>query len=897
MAEIGLNLKLDGAATFTQQMKQAKDATKLLDEELKNIKNDANATNFDKASQSSTVLKDKLNILKQQQQALTQEIQKATEKYGENDSRVLKLKTQLEQLNGTIAATEAELAGTNGFAALGQNLEAIGGKLTAIGDGMSQMGTKLMPLTLALTGLGAKGVTAFAEVDKTMSLTNATMGNGAEQAELLSKAMKDAAANSTFGMNDAATATLNFARAGLTAEQAASALAPAMNLAAGEGGDLDTVSAGLTATINGFADSFDNASKYADVFAAACNNSALDVNSLSNSMSTAAPIFSAAGYSVKDAALYMGVMANAGISADVAANSLKTGMARLVSPAKEGSEAMERLGISVTNADGSMKDTITIQNELHDAFAGLSESEQIAAASAIFGKNQMSNWLALINTAPSDVHKLNYELINCAGTTDEMSEAMMTGFGGSMEKLKSSIDVAVTSLGEALAPTISLVADKIQSLVDWFNSLDSSQQQQIAQIGMLVAAIGPALVIGGKLISGIGNITSGIGGLLTKLGPMLAGAGAVAPVVIAIVAAIGLLVAGFVTLYKSNDDFREKVNNVWEHVKEFISQTAEKLKEIFSKFAELVNAIWDKWGDQIMTVVETVFSVISTVIETTLNVIMTIIDTILAAINGDWDTVFNNLKNIVETILTAIVTVIETLLTASFELIGQILTSIKTKWEEIWNNIKAFASTVWNNIKQTISQAISAVKEKVSEILTNIVTFWSNKWNEAKNLVSNVWSGISGTITTLMTKIKTGITDGFKEIINSAKNWAVDMMDNFIKGIQEKIQAVKNAINQVTSTIKANLHFSEPDKGNLKDFNSWAPDMMSQYAQAIENGRYLVQHAISDVTADVAMLENPIDAAEIYGAVQSGASNANISLSIGDREFGRALKDLGVQFV
>ena len=78
-----------------------------------------------------------------------------------------------------------------------------------------------------------------------MQLTNATMGNTEEQAKLLNDAMKDAAANSTFGMNDAATATLNFARAGLTAEQAAAALAPAMNLAAGEGGNLDTVSGGL----------------------------------------------------------------------------------------------------------------------------------------------------------------------------------------------------------------------------------------------------------------------------------------------------------------------------------------------------------------------------------------------------------------------------------------------------------------------------------------------------------------------------------------------------------------------------------------------------------------------------------------------------------------------------
>ena len=145
-----------------------------------------------------------------------------------------------------------------------------------------------------------------------------------------------AASNSTFGMSDAAQAVLNFARAGLDAQQAAAALTPAMNLAAGEGGDLATVSAGLMATMNAFKAPADQASRYADVFANACNNSALDVNSLSTAMSVAAPIFQTGGLTVSDAALAMGVMANNGTDANVAANALKSGLARLASPAKEG---------------------------------------------------------------------------------------------------------------------------------------------------------------------------------------------------------------------------------------------------------------------------------------------------------------------------------------------------------------------------------------------------------------------------------------------------------------------------------------------------------------------------------------------------------------------------------
>ena len=251
---------------------------------------------------------------------------------------------QWDALQREIAETEQKLKSLNQemdrFGSVSaQKVAAAGEKVQKVGQDLESAGRAIMPASVAMIGFGTVAASKYADVDRTMTLTNQTMGNTTEQAEMLDRAMADAAANSTFGMSDAANATLNFARAGLTAEQAAAALAPAMNLAAGEGGSLDTVSAGLVATINGFGDSFGNAGHYADVFAAACNNSALDVDSLSGAMSVAAPIFSAAGYSVNDAALYMGIMANNGIEADKAANSLKTGIARLVSPAKEGAEA------------------------------------------------------------------------------------------------------------------------------------------------------------------------------------------------------------------------------------------------------------------------------------------------------------------------------------------------------------------------------------------------------------------------------------------------------------------------------------------------------------------------------------------------------------------------------
>lgn len=601
----GITIEINGDTTKLETaLKRVDRSTKALDRELRKIDK---ALKFNPSS---------VALWEEKQKALTKQVDETTKRLNYlkkaqdqmDADEVDKTSDEYRALQQEIALTEAEQKrlekelrkiGNVKLHALGEQFKQVGKKMTEVGKELS------MKVTAPLVAVGAVGAKKFAEVDKTMQLTNSTMNNTAQEAEMLNQAMKEAAASSTYGMSDAATATLNFARAGLTAEQAASALAPAMALAAGEGGELDTVSAGLVATINGFHGSFDDASTYADVFANACNNSALDVNSLSEAMSVAAPVFSAAGYSVNDAALYMGVMANNGIEADKAANSLKTGMARLISPSKEATTWMDKLGISMTNSDGTMKDTVQIQGELNKAFSTLSESEQIAAASAIFGKNQMAPWLALINTAPAEVDKLSVALEK-EGTAMEMQEAMMSGFGGSLEKLKSGIDVAATSLGEALAPVILKVANGIQKLVDWFNNLSPTAQRIIAVVGVIVAAIGPLLVIFGTLASSIGSIISLVGTIAPLLGGVGTAVGALASgALLPIIGIIGSVIAIGVLLYKNWDtikakaiafknavlntftDFKNKVTSTFNSIKTAIitpiQSAIDKVKSIIQK--------------------------------------------------------------------------------------------------------------------------------------------------------------------------------------------------------------------------------------------------------------------------------------------------------------------------
>lgn len=284
-----------------------------------------------------------------------------------------------------------------------------------------------------------------------MSKVGAVSGASSKEMEQLSAKAKQMGATTKFSATEAAEAMNYMAMAGWKTEDMLQGVEGIMYLAAASGEELATTSDIVTDALTAFGKSAEESGRLADIMAAASSNANTNVSMMGETFKYAAPVAGALGASMEDTAVAVGLMANSGIKASQAGTALRTGLSNLAKPTKQMKEWMDKYNISlIENEDGSVNLRETMV-QLREKMGQLSETEQAAAASAIFGKNAMSGWMAIINSSDEDFNKLADAIDNSDGAAKEMMETMGDNLQGKIKLLEASLE----GLGIALYDKIS----------------------------------------------------------------------------------------------------------------------------------------------------------------------------------------------------------------------------------------------------------------------------------------------------------------------------------------------------------------------------------------------------------------------------------------------------------
>lgn len=516
------------------------------------------------------------------------------------------------------------------------------------------------------------------------------------------------------------------------------------------------------------------------------------------------------------------------VSVDDIVGSMKKMKKNMDSDSKDVQATWDRLGVSVRDATtGEMRPAIDVFYDTIGALSQVSnETERDQLAMDLFGKSADS-LAGVIDDGGAALQQygqqaqdmgliLSGDTLNSINSVNDKIDETKAAFSATMMEVGAKV-------AENLAPTVEQVTALIGQVLEKIREVDPNILQVIMVIGLVVAAIAPLLIIIGTVINSVGTIVLHIGKLAGFIsGTLIPAITAIGAPVLAIIAVITAVIATLVLLYQHNEDFRNKVNDIWQQVQQVITMVIQVIQAAIQKFISIVQAAWQRWGSTILNVAQSIWTAIYTAISVAINLVKDVLNIVMAAINGDWTGVWEGIKKFVDDLWNGIKEIVSAGIEAAKTTIDTVMNGIKGIWEDIWGNIKAKVEEIWGNIKSTVENMLETIKSNVDSIKETITT----KIGEA--------------------------VDFIKGLPEQALTWGRDLISNFVDGIREKIHAVTDIVSDVADAVSDFIGFSEPDKGPLSRFHTFAPDMMKLYAQGIRDNMHLVTDEMNNLAGAMA---------------------------------------------
>ncbi|EAG8559508.1 phage tail tape measure protein [Listeria monocytogenes] len=455
---------------------------------------------------------------------------KKGQKASDNIDKINKKNINVKGLDSSIVKVEQ----------FGNMLEKSGQKLTKAGTAMT------VGFTAPIVAGMVKSTKAYLDFDNEVTEVNSLLREsnesakefGARYTQVFDYAQK---ASVKYGVASEQTmlGMKEMVKKGYDINQTMASMPAIFNAARASGDEFETVMSVTTSTLEQFGmiskdtnKQMEYTNKVADVLTYVADKTAAGFSDMGTAMNYVGPISHSLGYSLTDTAAAVGLLSNRGIEGQKAGTGLRGMLTSLLKPSKSAAEAMASVGLTIEDNNGNMKTLPTLLDDINDKTKKMTKTQKNSFLTMIFGREPLSAVNTLLEAGGDSLRKYSKGADEANGYTKQVADNMRKASKFGVDQFKASLEVLEQNVGQKLMPALTPIIEWANKMIDKFNDLSGAQQQSIIKWAGILAATGPVLMIGGKLVSMTGGLIKGFAGLGkilglgSKLAPLAAGFGA-----------------------------------------------------------------------------------------------------------------------------------------------------------------------------------------------------------------------------------------------------------------------------------------------------------------------------------------------------------------------------------
>lgn len=483
---------------------------------------------------SSTLDKNKKDHqqLSQQINQTESELNQAKSAYGENSTEVQQLnqkllqlkdrynsvETEIEQNNNALQVYQTELNNTQAEVNQLSNelrqmpFDRIGTDLVNAGQKTKQIGQNFTTnITLPLLGAGVAVGKMSYDFEQGLAKVGSLVGKSGQEMKDYEDRIKSLSKETGVGINELTEAMYQGISAGADLNNIFGLLETSLKLSIGGFTTSETAIDGLTTAMNAFGISYDDVNKVADKFILTQNKGKTTVDALASSIGKVAPIAVSAGVSLEELLSATASLTMNGIETSEAMTALKAGFSNIIKPSSEAAKLAKSLGLEFDSTSLKSLGLAGFLDKVKEATGG-----NLDTMAKLFGSTEALNAILVLTGEGADEFTgVLDSMSNSAGLAQSAFDGMKESAGAGLLDSLNSLKTSMISMGDAIAPTIEWLSEKIEQLAEWFSNLDEDAQKNIVTMAGLAMAIGPVLSGLGTLMMIGGNATIMLGGLTT----------------------------------------------------------------------------------------------------------------------------------------------------------------------------------------------------------------------------------------------------------------------------------------------------------------------------------------------------------------------------------------------